>query len=215
MGFPYGADEDAAFIIAWLELNNLYGVKLLINTINKIDKKYDGKIKLSKKKLVIDLKKKSVLMKGPGLIDYFSSIIDKEKRIEIVINNCEEPIYFLPLLFKITNKVLFSHLIYVKNKKENFFYKIKKNSVKIGSNSNFEKLKKNQVKIIISKKSDSLKLEKFKQEITNHTIQNNLSKSLKPNSRYWKTLEKIAQRSYVPESLESRLKGAGAKNDND
>ena len=58
MGFPYGADEDAAFIIAWLELNNLYGVKLLINTINKIDKKYDGKIKLSKKKLVIDLKKK-------------------------------------------------------------------------------------------------------------------------------------------------------------
>ena len=29
MGFPYGADEDAAFIIAWLELNKLNGIKLL------------------------------------------------------------------------------------------------------------------------------------------------------------------------------------------
>ena len=27
MGFPYGADEDAAYIIAWLELINLNGVK--------------------------------------------------------------------------------------------------------------------------------------------------------------------------------------------
>ena len=25
MGFPYGSDEDAAFIIAWLELNNFQG----------------------------------------------------------------------------------------------------------------------------------------------------------------------------------------------
>ena len=33
MGFPYGADEDAAFIIAWLELNNFNGIKLLVNSI--------------------------------------------------------------------------------------------------------------------------------------------------------------------------------------
>ena len=29
MGFPYGSDEDAAFIIAWLELNNFQGISLL------------------------------------------------------------------------------------------------------------------------------------------------------------------------------------------
>ena len=57
MGFPYGADEDAAFIIAWLELNNLYGVKLFVNSIDNIDRKYDGKIKLSKKQSIIDFKK--------------------------------------------------------------------------------------------------------------------------------------------------------------
>ena len=98
MGFPYGADEDAAFIIAWLELNNLYGVKLFVNSIDNIDRKYDGKIKLSKKQSIIDFKKSSVLMKGPGLIDYLESIINKEKKIEIIINNCYDPICFLPLL---------------------------------------------------------------------------------------------------------------------
>ena len=39
MGFPYGADEDAAYIIAWLELNNMNGIELLVNSINKIDGK--------------------------------------------------------------------------------------------------------------------------------------------------------------------------------
>ena len=55
MGFPYGADEDAAFIIAWLELNKLNGIKLLANSINIIDQKYDGKINLSKSDFKIDL----------------------------------------------------------------------------------------------------------------------------------------------------------------
>ena len=48
MGFPYGADEDAAFIIAWLELNKLNGIKLLANSIDNIDQKYDGKINMYK-----------------------------------------------------------------------------------------------------------------------------------------------------------------------
>ena len=29
MGFPYGADEDAAYIIAWLELNKIQWTKFL------------------------------------------------------------------------------------------------------------------------------------------------------------------------------------------
>ena len=33
MGFPHGADEDAAYIISWLELNNLQGIKKLTNSI--------------------------------------------------------------------------------------------------------------------------------------------------------------------------------------
>ena len=36
MGFPFGADEDAGFIIAWLELNHFNGIKILHNLINSI-----------------------------------------------------------------------------------------------------------------------------------------------------------------------------------
>ena len=33
MGFPYGADEDAAYIIAWLELNKFNGLNSLVDSI--------------------------------------------------------------------------------------------------------------------------------------------------------------------------------------
>ena len=71
MGFPYGADEDAAFIIAWLELNNFNGIKLLVNSIDIIDNKYSGENKIDNNEFIINLKNSSVLMKGPALIDYF------------------------------------------------------------------------------------------------------------------------------------------------
>ena len=35
MGFPFGADEDAAYIIAWLELNNFKGVNILKKIIGQ------------------------------------------------------------------------------------------------------------------------------------------------------------------------------------
>ena len=38
MKFPYGADEDAAYIIAWLELNNFKGISILNHLIKIIDK---------------------------------------------------------------------------------------------------------------------------------------------------------------------------------
>ena len=41
MGFPFGADEDAAYIVAWLELNNFNGIEIFKNTIDHIDQQYD------------------------------------------------------------------------------------------------------------------------------------------------------------------------------
>ena len=42
MGFPHGSDEDAAFIISWLELNNFGGISLLASSIKELDQKYQG-----------------------------------------------------------------------------------------------------------------------------------------------------------------------------
>ena len=44
MGFPYGADEDAAYMVSWLELNKLNGVKLLAETFQNFDNQYEGRI---------------------------------------------------------------------------------------------------------------------------------------------------------------------------
>ena len=44
---------------------------------------------------------------------------------------------------------------------------------------------------------------------------NNLSKSLKPDLCAWNKVSKIANKTFVPESDESRKKGAGGGNDND
>ena len=81
MGFPYGSDEDAAFIIAWLELNNYQGIILLASLIDDLDKKYDGKIKINDLNKKINFQNKSILMKGPGLIDFMNSEIKNMDRI--------------------------------------------------------------------------------------------------------------------------------------
>ena len=215
MGFPYGADEDAAYIIAWLELNNMNGIELLANSINKLDRKYNGKSSIKKNQSKFNLKKTSELMKGPGLIDYFSAIFQKEKKFEIIIDQCDEPLFFIPLLYRISNKILFSKLIYLDNDNRETLCIINGDSVKIGLTSNQNLLKKNQVKIVMKSEINSLSFKKTKLNITKSTIQKNLSKSLKPKNKYWKIIENIACRTYVPESRESRLKGAGGSNDND
>ena len=46
MGFPYGANEDAAYMTTWLELHNLKGIKKIVELSNKIDNQFDGKMNL-------------------------------------------------------------------------------------------------------------------------------------------------------------------------
>ena len=46
-------------------------------------------------------------------------------------------------------------------------------------------------------------------------IQQNLSHSLKPKSIAWNKISKIANKTFVPVSDESRNKGAGGGDDND
>ena len=85
MGFPYGADEDAAYMVTWLELYKFEGIKQLAKLSKKIDKKYNAKIDLNEVKSshIIDLNDSCILMKGPSLFDYFCQKAKKNKNIEI------------------------------------------------------------------------------------------------------------------------------------
>mgnify|MGYP001316593828 CR=1 FL=1 len=215
MGFPYGADEDAAFIIAWLELNKLNGIKLLANSIDNIDQKYDGKINLEKNDFKIDLKKSSILMKGPTIIDYFISKLESKKNIKIILNNCSEVKFFFPLLYKNSDIVPYSSLNYIDQNNKKIICIFKKNTMKIWLDSKDSKIKKNQIIILLSLKSKNLFLKKKIKEVSFDSIQKKLSKSISPKINHWKIIEKIAFRTFVPESKESRIKGAGGGDAND
>ena len=52
-------------------------------------------------------------------------------------------------------------------------------------------------------------------EITIETMQNNLETALSPKNKDWQIISKIAKRTFVPESEESRNKGAGGGDAND
>ncbi len=207
MGFPFGADEDAAYIIAWLELNKLNGVEIFKNIIEEIDYNYDGVLNYKEISKIIDFKKKSILMKGSGLIDFLQSKIYQDKEISTNINNCSNSILFLPLLHKANRNIRYLELIYKNLKKQNNIFKIYNNKIfyKIEEN----KIDQNEVKITLSNSNLNVIDNTYKEIINEKIIQENLSNSLTPNENSWNEISIIANRTFVPESEESRNKGAG------
>jgi len=215
MGFPYGADEDAAYIISWLELNKFNGLNCLINSIGVLDKKYDGTIKLnSHNDTSIDLNYASLLMKGPGLIDFYQSELDNKKDLHVTLNNCVDPEYLLPLLYRSSKKIFYCNALWLNTNSQIQFCEIENNIMKIGLVSNQEKVNKKQVKIYISNKQKiQKKFNSATYTITSKTIQNNLASGISPDENNWKIISKLAAKTFVPESEESRIKGAGGSDD--
>jgi len=213
MGFPFGADEDAAYIIAWLELNKLKGVDIFKNTIEQLDQQYDGVLKLKETNKIINFKNKSILMKGSGLIDFLQSNIYQDKKISININNCSNAILFLPLLYKANKNIKYLELIYKDPNKQANIFKIYDN--KIFYNMEENTINETEVKITLSNEDISKSKNSYKEIINEKAIQENLAKSLTPNESNWDKISIIANRTFVPESEESRSKGAGGGDAND
>tara|TARA_B110000438_G_C15804100_1_gene646476 strand:+ start:1191 stop:1886 length:696 start_codon:yes stop_codon:yes gene_type:complete len=213
MGFPFGADEDAAYIIAWLQLNNLNGVNIFKNLIGQIDNQYDGTLHLKQINKRIDFKDKSILMKGSGLIDFLQSKIYEKSEILVKINNCSNKILFLPLLYKANKHIKYLKLTYNKSANKAHIFKIYNN--KIFHKIEINNIKKNEVEIILSNKNISKINSSYKEIINEEIIKENLSESLEPKTNDWDEISIIANRTFVPESEQSRNKGAGGGDAND
>ena len=213
MGFPFGADEDAAYIIAWLELNKLNGVGIFKDNIEKIDQQYDGILNLKEFVSEVDFKNKSILMKGSGLIDFLQSNIGQDQQILININNCSNGILFLPLLYKANKNIEFLKLVYKNSNNETNVFKIYNN--KIFHNIDKDFTKNNELKITLSNKRISKINSSYEEIINDKKIQENLSESLRPKENDWNIISSIANRTFVPESEESRNRGAGGGDAND
>ena len=215
MGFPYGADEDAAYIIAWLELNKFNGLNSLLNSIEVVDNKYDGKINPNAlNNSSLDFNYSSLLMKGPGLIDFYQSELDDKKDLHLTLNNCPNPEYLLPLLYRSSKKIHYSNAIWLDTNNQIQCCEVNKNIMKIAKVSNQKLVDNKQVRIFFSQEHKiKKKFDSVTCTITSKTIQDNLANGISPNENNWKIISKLAARTFVPESEESRIKGAGGSDD--
>ena len=207
LGFPYGADEDAAFIISWLESFDLDGIHLLSTLYPKLDDNFRGSF--TKNNLVdrFDLQNHSCLMVGPGLVDFMTFHTNLKNEIKIELTNCPDPLFLIPLLYRIIKKNIFSKitkeekLLSIVGKKNSFIHDdIKENKC----SDFFIYLSKNEFEIPDEKNSINYKV-----------LNKNLSNGLNPDQAGWDLVSNLAFKSYVPESETSREKGAGGGDAND
>ena len=208
LGFTYGSDEDAAFITTWLEIFGLDGIKLLNLKIEELDNTFNASIDPSKINGEFDCENKSFLVIGPGLIDYLVSKIDKRDDFKLTFKNCSDPIFLIPLLYKYAKKNIYSQFLLdqkidVQITNENI--RVNREIISTNYQRNFD--------LLLTKKI--FNEQKLDINISSSNINNMLSKGINPDKKSWDQISKIAFRTFVPESEESRAKGAGGGDAND
>ena len=208
LGFSYGSDEDAAFITTWLELCGLNGIKLLNLKIEDLDNSFDANIDPSKISSEFDCNNKSTLMIGPGLIDFLISKVNNNINFKITMKNCDDPIFLIPLLYKyakknINSQIISSHKIQAQITNKNIA--VNKEIISTTYQEDFDLL---LTKNIINEQKLDIHIQSSK-------INEMLSNGINPDKKSWDQISEIAFRTFVPESEESRSKGAGGGDAND
>ena len=208
LGFSYGSDEDAAFITTWLELCGLNGVKLLNLKIKDLDNNFNANIDSSKINSDFDCNNKSTLMIGPGLIDFLISKVNNNINFKITMKNCDDPIFLIPLLYKyakknINSQIISSHKIQAQITNKNIA--VNKEIISTTYQEEFDLL---LTKNIINEQKLDIHIQSSK-------INEMLSNGINPDKKSWDQISDIAFRTFVPESEESRSKGAGGGDAND
>ena len=208
LGFSYGSDEDAAFITTWLELCGLNGIKLLNLKIKDLDNSFNANIDPSKINSDFDCNNKSTLMIGPGLIDFLISKVNNNINFKITMKNCDDPIFLIPLLYKyakknINSQIISSHKIQAQITNRNIA--VNKEIISTTYQEDFD--------LLLTK--NTINEQKLDIHIQSSKINGMLSNGINPDKKSWDQISEIAFRTFVPESEESRSKGAGGGDAND
>tara|TARA_B100000683_G_scaffold7150_1_gene7947 strand:- start:684 stop:1364 length:681 start_codon:yes stop_codon:yes gene_type:complete len=208
LGFSYGSDEDAAFITTWLELCGLNGIKLLNLKIKDLDNSFNANIDPSKINSDFDCNNKSTLMIGPGLIDFLISKVNNNINFKITMKNCDDPIFLIPLLYKyakknINSQIISNHKIQAQITNKNIA--VNKEIISTTYQEDFD--------LLLTK--NTINEQKLDIHIQSSKINEMLSNGINPDKKSWDQISEIAFRTFVPESEESRSKGAGGGDAND
>ena len=121
----------------------------------------------------------------------------------------------MPLLYKSSERLNLYQLIFCDKNDEISTFNIVNNKIIYNQKRNNNVLQKNTVIIIIDNNKKKFKDPIKSKTISEKQIQFNLSQSLSPASDAWDIITKIANKTFVPETDESRKKGAGGGDDND
>ena len=207
LGFPYGADEDAAYIISWLEAFELEGIHLFSRIQKKIDSSFNGALENNKLTNKINLEKRSCLMIGPGLIDFLNFHTLKNNEVNIEFQNCSDPLFLIPLLYRAVKKNIFSKII----NQNNIYAVLSKNEMFI-----HDDIKNNDcANFVLKLSTNEYQISKEINSLDYNILNTNISNGLNPDQSSWDKISDLAFRTFVPESEESREKGAGGGDAND
>ena len=207
LGFPYGADEDAAYIISWLEAFELEGFNLFSSVQKKIDSNFNGALDNNKLFNKINLEKRSCLMIGPGLIDFLNFHTLKNNEVNIEFQNCSDPLFLIPLLYRAVKKNIFSKII----NQNNIYAILSKNEMFI-----HDDIKNNNcANFVLKLSTNEYQISKEINSLDYNILNTNISNGLNPDQSSWDKISDLAFRTFVPESEESREKGAGGGDAND
>ena len=78
--------------------------KIILLKLKELDNNFNANIRSIKITSEFDCNNKSTLMIGPGLIDYLVSKLNNNINFKIIIKNCDDPIFLIPLLYKYSKK---------------------------------------------------------------------------------------------------------------
>ncbi len=185
------------------------GINLLNSKISELDNSFRANIDPAEIKNDFDCKNKSMLVIGPGLIDYIISKLTSVESFNLILKNCNDPIFLIPLLYKYSKKNINSKLI---NNKNEIIATLSNENISLQKKISYKNTSSNYNLLITNKKINQ---ENLDININTDYINKSLSKGLNPNEESWEQISLIAFRTFVPESKESRLKGAGGGDAND
>ena len=219
LGFPPGADEDAAFIIGWLEIHRFEGLKHF-SCICACSKKYafPESIEIDNK-LTINCSQCCGIAVIPGVFDFIRSAESNSEVDEVIINHCSKAIFLLPLILKYKDSQ-FSWRVTGSDSNDTTQIDIDTKSKQVFVNHTNESSSRtvSQIKLqrIDATAFDRLsKGEHWSFETLYEQHKQAIENGIEVDETQWQVVLDTAKKYLVPATAESRAKGAGGGDSND
>lgn len=223
LGFPYGADEDAAFMVAWLEHHGLDGLAQLQTALPGLS--FAGgvtQVSQGPGSAVLDAGGASTLSAAPAAIDLATVLAQESGHGQVDLNHCRHPLFALPLAVKAIVRGLPLHLFWRESDK---LYGFEANetaeTLRVLTDDVFEDLEVETLRILCGEdipsryglEGSSVQSLWTRQDLLKREI-NCLDQGISVDPEFWSCVVQLAGRVLVPATAESR-RGAGGGDAND